>query len=119
MAGTALYFDESGFCRKFRLYIFATSLAIYDGRRCCFNNLDYSFYVGKEDGTAGNKAPGGGSTNLRKQLTTLRSFIESLDFVKMKPDFQVVVHSPGSEVQAISTTRSQYAIFLPEMQKNG
>ena len=105
-------FDESGFAGSSDSTYLRQAWQFMMAGGAVFNNLDYSFYVGKEDGTGVNKAPGGGSTNLRKQLTTLRSFIESLDFVKMKPDFQVVVHSPGSEVQAISQPGSQYAIFF-------
>src|SRR5262249_37032455 len=42
-----------------------------------FNNLDYSFTVGKEDGTAAVVAPtpGGGSPTLRKQLRFLKEFL--------------------------------------------
>jgi hypothetical protein len=77
-----------------------------------FNNLDYSFYVGKEDGTGVNNASGGGSHILRKQLKILRGFLESLDFVKLSPDFTVVAHAPGMEWQAISEPQKQYAIVF-------
>jgi hypothetical protein len=77
-----------------------------------FNNLEYSFYVGKEDGTGVNNALGGGSATLRKQLKILRRFLESLDFVKMRPDFNVVTHAPGMEWQAISEPPKQYAIVF-------
>jgi hypothetical protein len=105
-------FDESGFAGSSDSTYLRQAWQFMMAGGAIFNNLDYSFYVGKEDGTGANKAPGGGSTKLRKQLTILRSFIESLDFVKMKPDFQVVVHSPGSEVQAISQPGSQYAMVF-------
>ena len=49
---------------------------------------------------------------LRKQLTYLRSFVESFDFIKMQPDFKVVYHSPGSQWQAISEPGKQYAIIF-------
>jgi hypothetical protein len=77
-----------------------------------FNNLDYSFFVGSEDGTGENSAPGAGSTQLRKQLKFMRSFIESFDFVKMKPDFSVVSFAPGVEWQAVSEPGKQYAIVF-------
>ena len=54
-----------------------------------FNNLDYSFSAGNEDGTASNKAPGGGSPELRKQLKVLSDFIHSFDLAKMKPDHKL------------------------------
>ena len=105
-------FDESGFAGSSDSTYLRQAWQFMIAGGAIFNNLDYSFYVGKEDGTRTNKAPGGGSTNLRKQLTYLRSFIESLDFVKMKPDFNVVVHSPGSEVQAMSQPGNQYAMVF-------
>lgn len=52
-----------------------------------YNNLDYSFVAGHEDGTFVYPAsqPGGGNPVFRKQLRTLRDFISSFDFVQMKP----------------------------------
>jgi hypothetical protein len=55
-----------------------------------FDNLDYSFTVGHEDGTAAINAPGGGGPELRGQLRILKEFIESFDFVRMKPDDSVI-----------------------------
>jgi hypothetical protein len=105
-------FDESGFAGSSDSTYLCQAWQFMMAGGAIFNNLDYSFYVGKEDGTGENNAPGGGSSNLRKQLTYLRGFIESLDFVKMQPDFQVVAHSPGSEVQSISQPGDQYAMVF-------
>ena len=105
-------FDESGFAGSSDSTYLRQAWQFMMAGGAVFNNLDYSFYVGKEDGTGENKAPGGGSTNLRKQLVFLRSFIESFDFVKMQPDFDVVVHSPGTQVQAISQPGIQYAMVF-------
>jgi hypothetical protein len=53
-----------------------------------FNNLDYSFAVGHEDGTFAfpTSQPGGGGRGLRRQLRVLAEFIRGHDFVRMKPD---------------------------------
>jgi hypothetical protein len=53
-----------------------------------FNNLDYSFIAGREDGTFVYPAnqPGGGSPRLRRQLGFLNRVISGLDFIHMKPD---------------------------------
>jgi hypothetical protein len=53
-----------------------------------FNNLDYSFAVGHEDGTFAfpTSQPGGGGRGLRRQLRVLAEFIRGYDFVRMKPD---------------------------------
>ncbi len=55
-----------------------------------YNNLDYSFTVGHEDGTAKINAPGGGGAVLHKQLGILRDFINSFDFIRMKPDNSII-----------------------------
>lgn len=52
-----------------------------------YNNLDYSFVAGREDGTFTYPAsqPGGGNPKFREQLRTLRDFIHAFDFVHMAP----------------------------------
>ena len=82
-----------------------------------FNNLDYSFAVGYEDGTLSQKAPGGGSPLLRKQLLILRKFFEALDFVNFSPDKTVVALSPGAYSYAISKRNDQFAIYLTGIAK--
>lgn len=105
-------FDESGFAGSSdSTYLRQVWLFMLAGG-AIFNNLDYSFYVDKEDGTGKNKAPGGGSANFRKQLTFLHHFIKSLDFVHMQPDCNVVYHAPGLQVQAISQPGKQYAMIF-------
>ncbi|MGI6455714.1 MAG: cellulase family glycosylhydrolase [bacterium] len=55
-----------------------------------FNNLDYSFTAEQEDGTARQKAPGGGSPALRQQLKILKDFIHGFDFINMKPAHELI-----------------------------
>ncbi len=105
-------FDESGFAGTSDTTYLRQAWQFMMAGGAVFNNLDYSFYVGKEDGTGVNNAPGGGSKTLRKQLLILRNFIESFDFVKMRPDFTAVVHAPGSEVHALSQPGRQYAMVF-------
>jgi hypothetical protein len=52
-----------------------------------YNNLDYSFTVGHEDGTFKPPAstPGGGSVALRKQLGFLKRVFERFDLTAMQP----------------------------------
>lgn len=76
-----------------------------------FNNLDYSFTVGNEDGTGVNKAPGGGSPELRKQLRILSDLFHSLDFIRMKPDYVVSALEDGLPVQALSEPGKQYIVY--------
>ena len=57
-----------------------------------YNNLDYSFAVGHEDGTFKypDKPPGGGNTGFRRQMRVLKEFLDGFDFIRMKPDEAVV-----------------------------
>ncbi len=81
-----------------------------------YNNLDYSFTAGHEDGTFAlpDKQPGGGGKELRKQLRVLKDFIHGFDFVKMKPDEKTVRgETPeGLSVRGLSEPGKQYAFYL-------
>jgi hypothetical protein len=78
-----------------------------------FNSLDYSFSVGKEDGTDTEpNGPGGGSPALRKQLRILRQFLEGFDFLRMSPDTETVRHAPGAFVQVLSERGKAYALYV-------
>jgi hypothetical protein len=80
-----------------------------------FNNLDYSFTTDNEDGTFQYPAaqPGGGSVAYRQQMGCLKKFIESFDFVNMKPD--TTVYSGGlsgkNKVTVLAEPGKQYAIY--------
>lgn len=81
-----------------------------------FNNLDYSFTVGKEDGSAvpADPTPGGGSFALRKQLRFLKEFLEGFAFVKMKPDNTIFRGDPppGMTLRALVEPGQAYAIYV-------
>jgi hypothetical protein len=78
-----------------------------------FNNLDYSFTVGKEDGTdTTNKAPGGGSPALRKQLKILSDFLHSFDLATLRPDRNFVRSSPGLVTRVLSHPGRAYAAYM-------
>jgi len=105
-------FDESGFAGSSDTTYLRQAWQFMLAGGAIFNSLDYSFYVGAETGKGQNVAPGGGSATLRKQLTFLHCFLGSLDYIRMKPDFEVICHSPGLEWQALSDKGKQYAIFF-------
>lgn len=80
-----------------------------------YNNLDFSFTVGKEDGTFNylDKTPGGGSVALRKQLGVVKNFIHSVDFVKMAPvGSSIFKTQANAEIQTMAETGKQYAAYL-------
>jgi hypothetical protein len=106
--------DETGFAgsepKPYRLegwdFIIAGG-AVYD-------NLDYSFCVGHEDGTATINAPGGGGAILHKQLGILIDFINSFDFIKMKPDNSIIKGGMPDKatVRALVQDGRAYAIYI-------
>jgi hypothetical protein len=106
--------DETGFAgskaKPYRLegwdFIIAGG-AVYD-------NLDYSFTVGHEDGTAEINAPGSGGPVLHKQLEILNDFINSFDFIKMKPDNSVIKGGipDMATARALVKVGRAYAIYI-------
>jgi hypothetical protein len=81
---------------------------------CPFDNLDYSFTSDQADGTAVPHAPGGGGRGLRRQLSVLKSFIESFDFIHMAPDTRAIRGGvpDGATARVLSQPGKQYAIYL-------
>ncbi len=81
-----------------------------------FNNLDYSFVAGHEDGTFKyhEQQPGGGSVAYRKQLSYLKDFIYSFDFINLKPDSSAIkaINAPGVSIQTLAETGKQYAAHI-------
>jgi hypothetical protein len=106
--------DETGFAgsepKPYRLegwdFIIAGG-AVYD-------NLDYSFIVGHEDGTGKVNAPGGGGAVLHKQLGILSKFINSFDFVKMTPDNSFIKGGipDKATARALVDKGRAYAIYI-------
>jgi hypothetical protein len=79
-----------------------------------FNNLDYSFTAGHPGGDFLEYAsPGGGSPKLRRQLGVLKRFVESFDFLRMKPDATVIRDvSDGLSARVLAERSRAYAIYL-------
>jgi hypothetical protein len=106
--------DETGFAdsepKPYRLegwdFILAGG-AVYD-------NLDYSFSVGHEDGTGQINAPGGGGAVLHKQLQILREFTNGFDFIRMTPDNSVIKGGVPDKAAAHALVEKgrAYAIYI-------
>lgn len=79
-----------------------------------FNHLDYSFTAGHEAGNFSypTNQPGGGSASLRKQFSILKGFLESFDFLKMKPNQAVITPGESRKVWVLAEPGKQYAIYL-------
>jgi hypothetical protein len=81
-----------------------------------YNNLDYSFAVGHEDGTFvyPDTQPGGGSRALRRQLRILSEFLHGFEFLRMRPD-QTTIRGgvpSGGRARVLSEPGRQYAVYL-------
>jgi hypothetical protein len=80
-----------------------------------FSHLDFSFATAHPRGTfLDHKAPGGGSPALRRQLAVLKRFVEGFDFVRMRPDPNVVTAGvpPKGRAHALAQPGVAYAIYI-------
>jgi len=81
-----------------------------------YNNLDYSFAPGREDGTYAypQQQPGGGSATLRGQLRVLRDFMDSIGFVRMSPATSVLRSGApeGASALILAAPGKGYALYL-------
>jgi hypothetical protein len=111
--GKAIGYDETGFvgreddtyCRQ------AWNFLLSGGS--LFDNLDYSFSVGHEDGSdAEPNGPGGGSAVLRRQLGILSRFLNSMPLPDLTPDSRAVKHAAGVYPRVLSTPGGKYAMYL-------
>jgi len=105
-------FDESGFAGSGDQVYRRQAWQFMLSGGGLFNNLDYSFFVGHEDGTGENSAPGGGSKTLRFQLKILSEFLHGFDLPKMHPDPGCVKGSPGLISYVLSDKNRAYALYL-------
>jgi len=81
-----------------------------------YNNLDYSFTAGHEDGTFAYPAtqPGGGNAEFRRQMRILSEFLHGFDFVRMKPDNSVIKGGipAGGSARALVEPGKAMAIYV-------
>jgi hypothetical protein len=81
-----------------------------------YNNLDYSFVAGQEDGTFEYppSQPGGGGRAFRRQMKVLADFINGFDFVRMTPDNTVIKGGvpPAGTARALVEPGRAMAIYV-------
>jgi len=79
-----------------------------------YNNLDYSFTPAHPGGTfLDYRSPGGGSPALRRQLRILKDFLYGFDFLRMKPNDEVVRSvSPELSARVLAEAGRAYAVYL-------
>lgn len=107
-----LGFDESGFAGPGDQVYRRQAWQFMLSGGGLFNNLDYSFYAGHEDGMGKNEAPGGGSRTLRSQLKILSDFMHSFDLPALFPDRSSVISCPGLIPYVLADKKGSYAVFL-------
>jgi len=106
--------DETGFAgtapKPYRLE--AWDFIIAGG--AVFSNLDYSFNVGHEDGSAQIDAPGSGGTDLRRQLAILSDFINGFDFIDTRPDNSIITSPLPDKTTAnvLLKEARRYAVYI-------
>jgi hypothetical protein len=110
-------FDESGFAGESDEVYRRQAWAFMLSGGGLYNNLDYSFFVGKENGTGINEAPGGGSPAFRSQLKILSELIHSLNLEKTSPANELIYASPGMLSHALHDGAGGYLIYLVEAGK--
>ncbi len=79
-----------------------------------FNNLDWSFTPPHPEGDFVTfESPGGGGPAIRKQVSILKQFVESFDFVRMQPSASLATGvSKGVRVQVLAEAGASYAVYL-------
>lgn len=81
-----------------------------------YNNLDYSFTTEHENGTFAypGTQPGGGSARLRRQLKTLRQFMDGLPVTAMRPDEMLLKGGFPTEMsaRALSDGKNVWAVYI-------
>jgi len=113
--GRVVSFDETGFASPSDRVAAPETDAVYRRQAWeflmagggIFSMLDYSFAVGHEDGTFVNRAPGGGSPALRRQLRVLKDFLHSFDIPDLEPRPGLVESSPGAFTRALETKKER------------
>jgi hypothetical protein len=82
-----------------------------------YNNLDYSFTAGHEDGTFvyPAKQPGGGNPAFRREMRILKEFIHDLEFVRMRPETNLVRRlAEGLTARALAESGKVYAVYISQ-----
>jgi hypothetical protein len=111
--GKPLSYDETGFLgREDEKYARQAWNFMLSGGGV-FDNLDYSFSVGDEDGKDHEaNGPGGGSPELRRRLRILSDFLRDLPLVEMAPDFDTVQQAGGVVTHMLSSHAGEYAMYV-------
>lgn len=111
----AVSLDETGFMPQQYFTYRSQAWKFMLAGGAIYNNLDYSFIVGKEDGSQPIDAqtPGWGGKEFRNQLIILKHFIEAFDFIIMQPQPVYIKHHDYT-MQMMCDEGRQYAGYLDD-----
>ena len=111
--GKAIGYDETGFLGQEDSAYLSQAWNFLLSGGSLFNNLDYSFSVGHEDGTdLGPNGPGGGSPALRLGISILARLLNSMPLAELTPDSHTVRHAAGVSAKALSTPAGRYLMYF-------
>ena len=111
--GKAIGYDETGFLGQDDAAYIRQAWNFLLAGGGLFNNLDYSFTVGHEDGTdSAPNGPGGGSPALRRQLGILSRLLNSMPLADVIPDSHTVKHAGGLSAQVLSAPGGRYLMYF-------
>ncbi len=109
-------FDESGFDGNHESIYRIQGWDFILAGGALYNNLDYSFVAGNEDGTFEYPPtqPGGGNAALRRSLGALVRFMKTFELARMEPNARLAVVPAGDEtsVRALSEPGRAHAVYL-------
>lgn len=104
--------DETGFKGKDDLWYRREGWEFLLAGGGAYSSLDYSFSVKHPDGTFPvTTSPGGGGRTLRRQLAILKRFVESFDFVRMKPA-QGLLTGENPRARVLADQGRAYAVYV-------
>jgi hypothetical protein len=111
--GRVIGYDETGFAGRADATYRRQAWNFVMSGGGLFNHLDYSFTVGQEDGTdTANRAPGGGSPALRRQLRVLAELLRGFDLALLASDSSFVRRAPGALARTLSAPGKAYATYF-------
>jgi len=114
--GKVIAFDETGFQGPKRDAYRREAWDFLMAGGAVYSNLDWSFTAESEAGRGkgAEERLGPNDPELRPQLAHLKRFIESFDFVKMKPENGIIKGGvpKGATCRALAEPGRQYAVYV-------
>jgi hypothetical protein len=121
--GRPVAFDEDGFDQPGDWSYRENAWEFLMAGGAVYDNLDYSFTVGHEDGSdAQETAPGWGGPAFRRQLRVLREFLEGFDLPALEPRASLIVGGAANAAEvtqettarglALANDGGEYAVYL-------